>query len=114
MPADLKSAGHIDTPLPAEITFGDRARARGRTSPAWDAAARSCSGVYCHGDASPSWDAPRGTGATCGTCHTLPPESHNAFGLPPDNDCRLCHASAITPDGTMDPARHPNGAVDGD
>src|SRR5262249_52211379 len=43
VPATVNAAGHIDTPLPAEVIFSSRAG----TSPTWNGA--QCSNVYCHG-----------------------------------------------------------------
>ncbi|MBI4817592.1 MAG: CxxxxCH/CxxCH domain-containing protein [Deltaproteobacteria bacterium] len=91
VPTELNSAGHVDTPLPAELTFGSLARASG-ASPAWDRAAESCSTTYCHGstmgtDARPVWTLVDGTQAACGSCHGLPPAAPH----PANANCEACH-----------------------
>lgn len=92
--------GGVADPPPAEIDFGPAAGltpdfAERQAQPAYDPATRSCSGVYCHGDAlagggasntRPVWT---GSGqADCGSCHGTPPDSHAA------GDCATCHPPA--------------------
>ncbi|HUJ28471.1 MAG TPA: CxxxxCH/CxxCH domain-containing protein [Myxococcales bacterium] len=75
--------GHADAKL--VIAF-----ARGGT---FDGA--TCSSVYCHGTAKPSWV---GGSAECGSCHGNPPASHD----PSSTTCTLCHpASAPHVDGIV-------------
>ena len=119
VPATIDSPGHRDTPLPAELTFGPRARADGAT-PSFDGA--TCTGAYCHGatlrvggtDTTPTWTRVDGTQAACGTCHGLPPGG----GHPPVTGaipaaCATCHDAVIAADGSFaNPALHVDGVVE--
>lgn len=117
VPLAMESIGHIDSPLPAEIIFGNLA---GGTA-AWNGT--TCNNVYCHGATLKSGTGPAGGNATrpvwtqvngaqsqCGSCHgTPPPPPH-----PADSDCGTCH-STMTPGGGLaitDPARHIDGNLD--
>jgi predicted CxxxxCH...CXXCH cytochrome family protein len=98
------------------VVFGELARARGAV-PSWNAAAGTCSNVYCHGPSSPpvAWAyvytpvAPAPS-VECSTCHGYPPPSHAASAT----SCNVCHASTVRPDGTIDVAggKHVNGVLD--
>ncbi|MCA9556136.1 MAG: CxxxxCH/CxxCH domain-containing protein, partial [Myxococcales bacterium] len=114
VPTDVNSPGHIDTPAPAEVALGGLALTGGATV-AYDANTLTCSGTYCHGSAengatnpNPHWAAVDGTGATCGSCHGLPPPPPH-----PDNDrCSLCHSPTAGPDQTIaDPRTHVDGVL---
>ncbi|GEJ57064.1 CxxxxCH/CxxCH domain c-type cytochrome [Anaeromyxobacter diazotrophicus] len=107
---------------PATVRFGALAGAGG-ASPQWDAAARTCSGVYCHGakmrspPPAPSWvyvdNAPtRPLAVACSVCHGYPPPAPHL----PMTACRGCHPSTVLPDGTIDLAggHHLDGVVDVD
>ncbi|MBI2376255.1 MAG: CxxxxCH/CxxCH domain-containing protein [Deltaproteobacteria bacterium] len=101
VPAGLDSPGHVDTPLPAELTFGALARTAG-ASPAWDRGSESCSNSYCHGatmgqDVPPVWTLVDGTQAACGSCHGLPPAAPH----PPNDRCELCHLPTAGPNQTV-------------
>jgi len=117
VPASMQSIGHIDTPLPAEVIFGNLA---GLTA-AWNGT--TCSNVYCHGATlksgtgaaggtatRPVWTVVNGAQSQCGSCHgTPPPPPH-----PVDSDCGKCHPT-MTPGGGLvitDPAKHIDGNLD--
>ena len=117
VPVSLQSIGHIDTPLPAEVIFGNLAGA----TAAWNGT--TCSNVYCHGATlkdgngaaggtatRPNWTVVNGAQSQCGSCHgTPPPPPH-----PSDSDCGKCHPT-MTPGGGLvitDPARHIDGNLD--
>ncbi len=126
VPENLDDPGHVDTDLPAEVTFGALAAARG-AQPAWDGS--GCSDVACHGGGhvgapagafgagatmggtnhAPSWTTVNGTQAACGTCHGLPPPAPH----PARTDCNACHGDVIAADGTfVDGSKHVDGKVD--
>ena len=84
-PETLDAEGHIDTPWPAEVTWGTVASTRGAAAP-WDREAATCT-VWCHGADAPDWV--EGT-AGCGTCHGLPPAAPH----PQVDDCGLCHPAS--------------------
>jgi hypothetical protein len=110
VPSFVTDPGHIDSPLPAELTFGPLASARGAT-PAWDGA--RCS-VYCHGASSPSWTGSGATDAYCGSCHGLPPATASHTSSMKLTDCATCHASSVGPFGNVlvGSGTHMNGVVD--
>jgi predicted CxxxxCH...CXXCH cytochrome family protein len=99
VPAAVADLGHVDSALPAEVTFGPLARARG-AQPVYDGV--GCSNVACHGGAEPVWTIVNGSQAACGTCHGTPP----ALPHPQQTllECTACH-------GSLD-ARHIDGKVD--
>ncbi len=115
VPGAIGDVGHIDTPLPAELTFGARARAD-RATPSFDGTTTTCSGVYCHGETlisgglntTPNWTSV-GTGeADCGTCHSLPPAAPH----PANTNCSLCHPTIAADRSFPNPERHIDGVVD--
>ena len=81
-PETLDAEGHIDTPWPAEVTWGEVAKTRGEAAP-WDREEATCT-VWCHGTSAPDWV---GGDASCGTCHGLPPEAPH----PQVAECGNCH-----------------------
>jgi predicted CxxxxCH...CXXCH cytochrome family protein len=119
VPSSVASPGHLDRGLrtPADVVFGERARARGQM-PSYEAGA--CSAVACHGaglaGAAPDkfvWAAADPVG--CVTCHAAPPPPPH----PSDRNCAstVCHGSevsvgapalGITPGGR---SRHIDGIV---
>lgn len=108
VPAALFDPGHVDTPLPAEVTFDDLAIG-GDRQPTFDHKSRSCAGTYCHRDAQVDWTAPRKAEDACGTCHGLPP----ALPHPQRKDCSNCHGEIIAADGHfVAPLRHVDGNLD--
>jgi predicted CxxxxCH...CXXCH cytochrome family protein len=99
-------ACHASCAPPGEaIAFGELARARGAT-PAWNAATRTCTGVYCHGaSAAPTWayadpDRPRPPAEACSGCHGYPPPPPHGT----ETSCRACHADTVAADGSIDVA----------
>ncbi|MCW5809343.1 MAG: CxxxxCH/CxxCH domain-containing protein, partial [Deltaproteobacteria bacterium] len=125
VPASVTAAGHLDSPLPAEVEFGPLARADGAV-PRWDRAAATCSGTYCHGGGiwlasdpvagtvrTPSWTEAVGQ-VFCGSCHGVPPTTHGPMTLA---QCAGCHPSvdaAGAPIVTGSTSRHMDGVVDVD
>ncbi len=115
VPACLNDPGHVDTPVPAELTWGALASTDG-ASPAYAGSTHSCSGVYCHGATllpggsvtSPVWNVVDGTQASCGSCHGLPPDPPHTT----DTNCAGCHGDVIGSDGTfVNASLHINGVV---
>ncbi len=81
-PESLEAEGHVDTPWPAEVSWGPIAKTQGAAAP-WDREAGTCT-VWCHGTDAPAWVEGQ---AGCGSCHGVPPaEPH-----PQVDDCGLCH-----------------------
>jgi predicted CxxxxCH...CXXCH cytochrome family protein len=100
VPETVDAVGHVDSDLPAEVTFGPLARARGAL-PAWDAAAGRCSTSYCHGAAAPSWTRLDQGEAACGTCHGIPPASPAHAPTLTLRDCHTCHAGSVDAFGNI-------------
>ena len=92
VPPSVYTAGHVDSPLPAEIVFNsyvantvtnepgtvdyDLLLPTFTPSPAFSYDSLTCGTTYCHGDFKNandstivSWDDVSGTQAACGTCH---------------------------------------------
>ena len=117
VPAELGDAGHVDTPLPAELSWGPLAAKEG-AGPLYDRPTTSCSGVYCHGSTledsggtitAPNWTVVDGSQAECGTCHALPPLGEH----PPRTDCSACHGDVVDADGKIiGPNLHIDGVVE--
>ena len=107
-PESFDAPGHIDGARPAEITWGELARAGG-ADPTWDGT--TCSNVYCHGEFAPVWTKVGEGQAACGTCHGLPPG-----GTHPASDiCNLCHPGVVDENRVIiDRDRHIDGEVDYD
>ncbi|MEI8259121.1 MAG: CxxxxCH/CxxCH domain-containing protein, partial [Deltaproteobacteria bacterium] len=114
VPATLTAAGHIDTPLPAELTWGPIAMADG-AMPSFNGT--TCTGSYCHGttlqpggtDMTPAWTIVDGSQAYCGSCHGLPPGGTHPSG----RQCQICHSATMrTAFAFANPALHINGIVD--
>ena len=111
---DTTAAGHIDTALPAELTWGPLAAADG-AAPTFDGT--GCSSTYCHGETllpgglltEPSWTTVDGTQDACGTCHGIPPGGSH----PADTNCQNCHGDVIGAGlRFVDRTLHINGVVD--
>lgn len=108
VPSYVEEPGHMDAPPPARITFGPLARHAAHT-PAFDATALTCTGTYCHRDATPVWTAARTSEQACGTCHGLPPSAPH----PQSQDCFRCHGDVIDAERHFKaPERHLNGTAD--
>jgi predicted CxxxxCH...CXXCH cytochrome family protein len=117
VPATLDAPGHIDTALPAELTWSALATADGAT-PTFETATATCTGAYCHGatlsagsNTAPVWTTVDGTQAACGACHGIPPGGgHPVRTL---GECHLCHGDVIAADGSfVDRTLHVDGAVE--
>ncbi|MBI5510741.1 MAG: CxxxxCH/CxxCH domain-containing protein [Deltaproteobacteria bacterium] len=114
VPATLLAVGHIDTPLPAELTWSSVA-ATGGAAATFDG--ESCTGGYCHGaslvaggsNTAPAWGVTSPPQASCGTCHALPPNDPH----PQLTDCNQCHAEVIAAGNATftAPAKHVDGVV---
>jgi len=116
VPEENLDVGHLDSELPAELTFGDLATS-GDTDPEYDFETGMCSDSYCHGETlsspgehtTPVWNVVDATQSTCGSCHTSPPENNH----PDRDDCDACHGETMSDADTfLDPALHINGVVD--
>jgi len=112
VPKSVADPGHIDTALPAELTFSTLAQSDG-AKPSWDGV--KCSGVYCHGatlsagtNTAPSWTKVDGSQAACGTCHGLPPGG----GHTTNTSCAICHGAVVDASKKIiAPALHIDGKV---
>jgi len=112
VPTQTYQQGHIDTPLPAEVTFSPIAG-----NATWNGT--TCSNNYCHGSTlgggtskNPAWTVITGAQSLCGSCHGSPPPAPH----PVDTDCGKCH-NTMTPGGGLvitDPSRHIDGNLDVD
>jgi predicted CxxxxCH...CXXCH cytochrome family protein len=107
VPERVDAPGHVDSALPAEISFGPLAALD--AAPAYVRASFTCQNSYCHGSAQPIWTAPRTSDAACGSCHGLPPAKPH----PPRSDCSSCHGEVVSALLTfVAPDRHVDGVVD--
>jgi predicted CxxxxCH...CXXCH cytochrome family protein len=112
VPTEVTDPGHIDTTLPAELTFSAFAKTDG-ASPAWSGT--SCSGVYCHGvtlsggsDTSPVWTKVDGSQTQCGSCHGMPPTGDHTTSTA----CAACHGAVVDAAQTIiAPSLHIDGKV---
>jgi predicted CxxxxCH...CXXCH cytochrome family protein len=108
VPRAVGDPGHIDSPLPAEVTLGL----------GWDRGSATCTTAWCHGPARPVWTAIGG--ASCGTCHGVPPADANHTSAMTLAACATCHPQTVDatgqilvtpgPDGPT--SHHMNGVVD--
>jgi predicted CxxxxCH...CXXCH cytochrome family protein len=102
------------------VVFGALASKDG-AAPAWNATARTCSGVYCHGAtlAAPTgpvaWtyvdvSVPKPPAVECAMCHGYPPPPSH----PQVSNCRGCHPQTVLADGSIDLAggHHIDGVLD--
>jgi predicted CxxxxCH...CXXCH cytochrome family protein len=93
---------HLDGRV--EVAFGALASRGG--APAWNPAALTCAGTYCHGGGLgaggvltvPVWTAADGAASACGACHGFPPPAPH----PPSTRCAGCHPGTVRDDGTID------------
>jgi predicted CxxxxCH...CXXCH cytochrome family protein len=82
----------------ATVTFGALAGSGAKLDPP----SGTCSGVYCHGSAQPSWNG----SAPCGSCHGLPPSDHQS------DRCSDCHQKVVDNNQSIiDKSRHVDGKV---
>lgn len=120
VPKKVLDPGHLDSPLPAEVSFSGAAVAFGAT-PSYSNG--KCQNTACHGaqfpngDASggshttPTWTHVDGTEAACGNCHSLPPPApHPYVELNPT--CNACHKDIAADNLTfLRPDLHADGIV---
>lgn len=119
VPEAVSSVGHIDSALPAEVVFSGLAQAGGDL-PVWSREQASCSGTYCHGQATPVWTRFDLGEAACGTCHDLPPQDNNHTESMPPFSCATCHPQTVDAFGNIritggpgaESSFHINGVVD--
>ncbi|MCA9665010.1 MAG: CxxxxCH/CxxCH domain-containing protein [Myxococcales bacterium] len=115
VPERVDDEGHMDSPLPAELTFSGRALLAD-AKPSWDGT--RCSNVYCHGAtlsggkaSAPQWTIVDGTQSRCDSCHGAPPPAPH----PQVAACWGCHGAVVGTDGRIaDRARHIDGVLDVD
>ncbi|MCC6751098.1 MAG: hypothetical protein IT371_25820 [Deltaproteobacteria bacterium] len=123
VPTKLTDKGHLDSDLPAEVTFGPLATGASRgvtTNPTWDRTKGTCSNVACHaldgGDGGKDWPWTSSLtgGLSCTACHGQPPKTTARGAAHPQvKTCDTCHAPAYTgPGGSLDPTKHLNGTVE--
>ncbi|MBW2730894.1 MAG: CxxxxCH/CxxCH domain-containing protein [Deltaproteobacteria bacterium] len=101
VPKSYVDPGHLDTALPAELTFSPLSKTDG-AAPTWDGT--SCSGTYCHGatlkggrHTSPIWTLVDGSQVACSSCHGFPPaEPH-----PQSYTCADCHGAVVNSENTI-------------
>jgi predicted CxxxxCH...CXXCH cytochrome family protein len=106
VPQRYSDLRHVDTELPAEVTFGTLATQGGRT-PTWNG--ETCANTYCHGNTQPNWTVVGHGEAACGTCHGLPPASPH----PQSTNCVQCHQRVVnTLMQIINQDLHVNGNVD--
>jgi predicted CxxxxCH...CXXCH cytochrome family protein len=108
VPLEVGDPGHIDSPLPAEVT----------AQLGWDRGTQACANAWCHGAARPVWTTTGG--AACGTCHGIPPATAGHSPTMTLATCAACHPQTVDaagailltpgPDGAA--STHMNGAVD--
>lgn len=123
--AKVKSAGHIDSAAPAEITYGGLAKAGG-VAASYNPATGTCV-TYCHGetmanafDPYPSWDQNAYLSGTfsatgdCNRCHGAPPLITGHTGSETLDQCGDCHDQTMASgNGTsfLDPSKHIDGIM---
>ncbi len=119
VPTAVASGGHIDSDLPAEVTFSETSVV-GETTPTWDRSSATCANTYCHGEATPIWTM-TGTGqAACGTCHGVPPSDDVHAPTLTIAECQSCHEGTVDGFGNIlingapsaETSKHINGVVD--
>ena len=118
VPDDVLAAGHLDSPLPAELTFSGAALAFG-AEPSF--AAGVCANTPCHGAVFPEgndsgglitvpeWTRVDGTQAACGSCHGLPPPAPHPYYT---EACSDCHENVAADNQSfVSPELHVDGEV---
>lgn len=137
VPQKTYTEGHLDTALPAEVIFGDLAKAHAG-NPAYNAEQLTCENVYCHGsfeflmseavetnrfiytadkmtgnNKTVKWTDVGNNEAACGTCHGLPPQGHLGAGDWGIETCVTCHWQVVDASGKIiDKTKHINGVAD--
>jgi predicted CxxxxCH...CXXCH cytochrome family protein len=102
VPQTVTDPGHL-LPAPAAVV----------ADVAWDRTTQTC-GTWCHGSVSPVWTTQGG--ATCGSCHGVPPSYFPHSPTMTLTDCHSCHAQTIDAAGqiivTNGTSTHMNGVWD--
>ncbi len=132
VPDNIYSTGHIDSDLPAEITFHNQAILNVATDANYNSSTNSCSNIYCHGNfkflkdsasvanqfiyisdtlsgnnKSVNWTKVSQGEAECGSCHDLPPKGHLPVAI---TACAGCHIGIVDGQGNIiDKSKHING-----
>lgn len=90
--SSVDSPGHIDTPLPAEVTLVGGG--------SWDRDQATCD-TWCHGDSEPVWTRVGEGEVFCGSCHGVPPASPPHTGEMMLSDCAGCHPDTVDAFGNI-------------
>jgi predicted CxxxxCH...CXXCH cytochrome family protein len=131
VPAAIQSPGHLDTSLPAEVTFSGLAVTDGAAA-TWDRTTATCTS-YCHGGGQslaadtnfklrkPVWTLGVSQ-AFCGSCHGAPPSTPAHRNIDPFDfrKCSDCHPNTVAKNGSIivsgppgaQTSRHINGRID--
>ncbi|MCC6747239.1 MAG: CxxxxCH/CxxCH domain-containing protein [Deltaproteobacteria bacterium] len=113
VPKETGDPRHVDSPLPAEVTFSALAQSK-QARPEWNGV--TCSNTYCHGGTmsggtltAPSWTTVDGTASQCGACHGMPPTQNH----PSSTNCHMCHSAVVDEKNQIAaPHLHLNGKVE--
>jgi predicted CxxxxCH...CXXCH cytochrome family protein len=92
VPVEIDDEGHLGSAGPAEVTM---------TEGSWDRASETCSGTWCHGDATPVWTRVNLGEIACGTCHGIPPATSIHDASMTLSDCVTCHTRTVDPFGNI-------------
>jgi predicted CxxxxCH...CXXCH cytochrome family protein len=116
VPQKVLDPGHLDSALPAELSFAGVALAHGATP---EYVNGTCQSTSCHGavfpngdpsggsNTAPTWTRVDGSQAACGSCHAYPPPPPHPN---PGNPCHDCHGNMALDDVSF---THPELHVDG-
>ncbi len=126
VPSAYTDPGHIDSALPAELTFGARSKMNG-ANPTFNYTTAKCSGTYCHGSTlplagatnrTPTWNVVDKSQEACGTCHGISPTDGrhpSVFDSHSGLRCYNCHKATVTNATTpaiADKTQHMDGTVE--
>lgn len=111
VPATVDAPGHLTATAQVTLT-GVRATGSGAVQPVFDAQAKTCANVHCHGSEAPVWGGGQDVIA-CGACHGVPPASAPHIPTLTLADCVQCHAATVEAGGAIKlGGAHMNGVVD--
>ena len=141
-PTSFDAPGHIDSPLPAELTFGRIAVTNRGINSSYDYSTHSCANTYCHGNFVTLRDTSKleyqfifvdSTGAPSDSMYGnnktvvwnqvdgTQAKCGSCHGLPPTghrfqtfpSSCGICHTGVVDNQGNIiDSTKHINGHVD--